>query len=91
MKSEGDKIAPELKITTNTPPTFIAMAADDPVRIENAVFYALALKEAKVPADLHIYATGGHGYGLRPSKDLVATWPSRVEEWMRNRGWLHKK
>lgn len=91
VKSESDKIAPELHITSNTPPSFLAMAADDPVRIENALFYTLALKDAKVPVDLHIFATGGHGYGLRPSNELVTTWPKRAEEWMRNRGWLEKK
>jgi len=41
------------------------MAGDDPVRVENAVFYNLTLKNAKVPAELHLYPTGGHGYGLR--------------------------
>ncbi len=91
LKNEGDKIAPELKISTNLPPAFIAMSADDPVRVENAMFYALALKDAKVPVDLHLYATGSHGYGLRPSSELVTTWPGRVEEWMRHRGWLGKK
>src|SRR5207244_245229 len=79
LKDE-DKIAPELTITTNTPPTFLVMAEDDPVRVENAIFYALELKNAKVPVELHIYPTGGHGYGLRPSKDLVTTWPQRAAE-----------
>ena len=77
IKTEDDRLAPELKITTNLPPTFIAMAGDDPVRVENAVFYALALKNAKVPVELHVYPTGGHGYGLRRTKELVTTWPDR--------------
>ncbi|MSU20391.1 MAG: alpha/beta hydrolase [Pedosphaera sp.] len=91
VKEEGDKIAPELKITTNTPPSFIAMAQDDGVRVENAAFYFLALKNAKVPSELHVYPTGGHGYGLRPSKHLVTTWPQRASEWMRSRGLLEPK
>jgi len=82
VKDENDKIARELNITSNTPPTFIAMAADDPVRVENALFYAAALHKAKVPVELHVYPTGGHGYGLRPSKDLVTTWPQRVSDWL---------
>ncbi|MBI4327830.1 MAG: alpha/beta hydrolase [Chloroflexi bacterium] len=91
VKEEGDKIAPDLTMTTNTPPTFVAMAQDDPVRVENAVFYALALKNAKVPVELHVYPSGGHGYGLRLSEHLVTTWPQRAADWMRNRGWLQKK
>jgi acetyl esterase/lipase len=82
VKEENNKIAPELNITSNTPPTFIAMAEDDPVRVENALFYAEALHTAKVPMELHIYPTGGHGYGLRPTKDRVTTWPERASDWM---------
>jgi len=88
VKEENDKIAPELNITSNTPPTFIAMAEDDPVRVETGLFYAAALRKFKVPFELHIYPTGGHGYGLRPTKELVTTWPQRAAEWMRSQGWL---
>jgi acetyl esterase/lipase len=90
-KEEDDKIGPEVGVTTNTAPTFIAMAEDDPVRVETALFYALALKNAKVPVELHIYPTGGHGYGLRRTKELVTTWPDRVADWMRSRGLLDRK
>jgi len=85
LKEHGDKVAPELPITAETSPTFIAMTQDDPVRVETALFYALALKNAKVPCELHIYPTGGHGYGLRPSRDTVTTWPARVDDWLRAR------
>jgi len=88
VKDQGDKIAPELAITAHTPPTFIAMAEDDPVRVENALFYTLALKNAKVPCELHIYPTGGHGYGLRPNGQAVTTWPQRAGEWFDARGLL---
>lgn len=90
VKEQDDRIAPEFNLTTNTPPTFIAMAEDDPIRVETALFYAAGLKKAKVPFELHIYPTGGHGYGLRPSKDLVATWPQRAADWMRSRGLLDR-
>ena len=90
-KEEGDKISPELTITTNTSPTFIAMAQDDPVRVENAMFYALALKQAHVPFELHVYPSGGHGYGLRPSEAVVTTWPARAADWLRSGGWLEKR
>ena len=85
VKEDADKVAPEVQVTTNTPPTFIAMTEDDPVRLENALSYTLALKQAKVPVELHVYPSGGHGYGLRRTKELVTTWPDRAAEWMRAR------
>jgi acetyl esterase/lipase len=88
VKDQGDKISPELPITAQTPPTFIVMAEDDPVRVENALFYALALKNAKVPCELHMYPSGGHGYGLRPNGQAVTTWPQRAGEWLGARGLL---
>jgi acetyl esterase/lipase len=87
-KDEPGKLAPRLAVTTNTPPTFIVMAADDPVRVENALVYALALKQKKVPFELHVYPTGGHGCGLRRTPEPVTTWPGRATEWMKSRGWL---
>jgi len=89
-KDEGDKVASEVMPTTNAPPSFIAMAADDPVRVENALFYALALRNAKMPVELHVYPVGGHGYGLRPSKEVVTTWPQRAADWMRSRALLDR-
>jgi acetyl esterase/lipase len=91
QRTNRNQLTPELTISSNTPPTFLAMAADDPVRMENALFYALALKEANVPVELHIYPTGGHGYGLRRTKEVVTTWPDRVADWMRSRGLLELK
>jgi acetyl esterase/lipase len=88
LKKEDDKIAPELTITSNTPPTFIAISQDDPVRVEGALFYSLALQKSKVPFELHVYPKGGHGYGLRRTKDFVTTWPERAADWMRSRGLL---
>ena len=75
-------------VTANTPPTFLTMTQDDGVRVECALFYYLALKNAKVPAEMHLYPTGGHGYGLRPSEHAVSTWPQRAADWMRVRGLL---
>ena len=74
---------PEIHVTNRTPPTFIVQAEDDPVHVENSIVYFLALKNAKVPAEMHIYANGGHGYGLRRRSDLpVTTWPKLVETWL---------
>ena len=90
VKEEGDKLAPEMKVTKDTPPTFLAMTEDDGVRVESALFYFLALKNAKVPAEMHLYPTGGHGYGLRPSEHDVSTWPARAADWMKTRGLLKR-
>jgi len=76
---DSDQLVEELKVAPQTPPAFIAMSLDDPIRIENALFYTLALKNAKVPCELHVYPTGGHGYGLRPNGQAVTTWPQRAE------------
>jgi acetyl esterase/lipase len=91
VKEQGDKIAAEVEVSTNHPPTFLAMAQDDPVRVENVLYYFMALKQARVPSELHIYPTGGHGYGLRRTEQLVTTWPERAAGWMRSRGLLERK
>jgi len=82
---------PEIHPTAQTPPTFIVQAEDDPVHVENATTYFLELKDAKVPAELHVYAAGGHGYGLRKTKLPVTGWPGLVEEWLRTIGALPAK
>jgi acetyl esterase/lipase len=74
---------PDIVPTADTPPTFIVQAEDDPVHVENALVYFQQLKNTKVPAELHIYAQGGHGYGLRRTALPVTTWPQGVETWMR--------
>lgn len=73
---------PDINPTASTPPTFIVQAEDDPVHVENSVVYFMALKNAKVPAELHIYSQGGHGYGLRRTALPVTTWPQSVEAWL---------
>ncbi|MDR3750003.1 MAG: alpha/beta hydrolase [Terracidiphilus sp.] len=72
----------DIQPTANTPPTFLVQAEDDPVHVENAVVYYMALKNAKVPSELHVYAQGGHGYGLRRTERPVTTWPQAVETWL---------
>jgi acetyl esterase/lipase len=86
----GYWLNPDVAVTARTPPTFLAMAQDDPVGVENVLGYGLELKKAKVPMELHVYPTGGHGYGLRRTKDEVTSWPDRAADWMRGRGLLAK-
>ncbi|MFO1475165.1 MAG: alpha/beta hydrolase [Verrucomicrobiota bacterium] len=79
----------EVAVSSHTPPTFLLMAQDDRVRVENVLRYAESLQESKVPFELHIYPTGGHGYGLRRTDNPITTWPDRAADWMRSRGWLN--
>ncbi len=88
---EGDKLAPEITVDAQTPPTFFVHAGDDRISSENSAEMYLALKQAGVPAELHIYTSGGHGFGLRPSDNPCSTWPARCEEWLRNRGLLKER
>jgi acetyl esterase/lipase len=78
------KLTPELPVNATTPPTILIHTDDDGVPATNSVAFYLALRKAAVATELHIYPDGGHGYGLRPSKFAVTTWPGRVEAFMRS-------
>ena len=82
VAKDSRELSPEIRVTKATPPTFIAVAADDKGSSEGSVRYFLALKKAGVPAELHVYASGGHGFGLRPSDKPCSTWPAlrRLDE-----------
>ena len=67
---------------------FFVHASDDGVPPENSVVTWLALKAAGVPAELHVYSSGGHGFGLRPSKQPCSTWPRRCANWLRSQKFL---
>jgi acetyl esterase/lipase len=84
--ADKGELAPEIRVTEATPPTFFAHAHDDRVSPENSVLMYLALKRASVAAELHVYATGGHGYGLRPSEHACVTWPDRFADWLKTQG-----
>jgi acetyl esterase/lipase len=85
------ELAPDIRIRTECPPTFIVHAGDDPlVKVENCLVSYLALKHAGVPAELHVYTSGGHGFGLRPSRLPSSTWPQRCADWLAARGFLTK-
>ena len=92
VEPKGDNtLAPEVKVTPDTPPTFLVQTEDDAIRVECSLFYYLALKNAKVPAEMHLYPEGGHGYGLLPSAHNVSHWPERAGEWLRTLGVLEPK
>ena len=71
------------KVTKNSPPFFMVITHDDQERSIAVAELYIALKKAGVSTELHIYESGGHGYGLRPTELPVTRWPDRMEEWMR--------
>jgi acetyl esterase/lipase len=74
----------ELQITPQTPPTFILHATDDnAVSVENSLRYYQALKKNGVPAEMHIYPTGGHGFALALGKGSLEKWPSLLVDWLK--------
>jgi acetyl esterase/lipase len=85
-KNAGLKLAPEMTVSGDTPPTFLLQAEDDNVKVENSLLYYVALKAAKVPAEMHLFAQGGHGYGLRHTDLPVTDWPKLAERWFQTLG-----
>jgi acetyl esterase/lipase len=85
---EPTKMREDVTITDHAPPTFLVHAWDDPVTVFSSLHIAAALKKAGVPAELHIYASGGHGYGMRETGHNVNTWPRRAADWLDESGLL---
>ncbi|MBW8881929.1 MAG: alpha/beta hydrolase [Asticcacaulis sp.] len=76
-------LAKDIRPDAKTPPTMIIQAEDDPVDdVRNSLVYFVALKQAKVPTEMHIYATGGHAFGLRPTDRPITRWPDLVDKWL---------
>jgi acetyl esterase/lipase len=74
---------PNVPVTSQTPPTFLLQAEDDPVdNVNNSLVYSLALHKAGVPVEMHLYAHGGHAFGLRPTNLPITHWPQLVETWL---------
>jgi acetyl esterase/lipase len=76
-------LTPELKLNKEVPPMFIFQTADDPYG-NSALVMAEALRNEKLPVELHVLAIGGHGYGLRPGKIATETWPLLAEKWLKS-------
>lgn len=77
-----EKYSNEKQITADTPKAFLVHATDDKaVPVENSINYYLALKKEKVPAEMHLYENGGHGFGLG-TKGTNASWPKTCEKWL---------
>lgn len=77
----------EQQVTAQTPPAFLVHSLDDNlVPVQNSINYALAMKKFNRPCELHIYQTGGHGYGLGRSSDTESSWPLACQLWLKARG-----
>ncbi len=84
---ETGGLKPYLKVTKDTPPMFFAMAQDDQVNCLNCTALFTALTKEKVPAEIHLFTRGGHGYGLRATLTPVTHWPNRAAKWLRDMGY----
>jgi acetyl esterase/lipase len=80
---EGFLLNPHVPVTSHTPPTFLVQAEDDHVDgVEQSLVYYLGLKKAGVPVEMHLYAQGGHAFGLRRTKFPITEWPRLAEKWL---------
>lgn len=85
------ELNPEIRVTRETPPTLLVQAEDDYVDgVDQSLTYFVALKEAQVPAEMHVYAHGGHAFGLRPTKNPITRWPELMETWLKTVGMISK-
>ncbi len=83
------KLNPNVPVSRETPPTFLVQAEDDNVDgVQQSLVYFAALKKAGVPTEMHLYAHGGHAFGLRPTSNPITRWPALAETWMSTIGML---
>jgi len=89
--SKDFELNPYLPVSGNAPPTLLIQAEDDPVApIENSLVYFEALKKAGVPAEMHLFAHGGHAFGLRRTEQPITAWPQLAETWLQTIGMVSK-
>ncbi|MDA9857945.1 alpha/beta hydrolase [Rubripirellula sp.] len=84
------ELGPLVTVTKNTPPTFMAVTWDDAMRGAQSALLFARLRENGVPAELHAYTRGGHGYGMRPSENPVSKWNTMLQAWLQTSGFLEK-
>ena len=82
-------INPSFHVTKDVPPAFIVQTQRDPIGVNNSIAYYGALTQAGVHAEMHLYESGGHGYGMRPSDMPVTSWPARLADWMKSMKFMH--
>jgi acetyl esterase/lipase len=81
------QLNPTIPVSKATPPTFLLQAGNDPVdTIQNSLVYYIALKKVGVSVEYHVYAEGGHAFGIRKTNFPITNWPRLVETWLRTIG-----
>lgn len=89
--SKRDTLIEAVTVPKNCPPTFLVHTDDDSATSLSSVLFYASLKKHSIPAELHVYGKGGHGYGLREIKDSnIATWPKFATHWLESRGLLRE-
>ena len=85
------ELNPTVPVSSNMPPQFVLQAEDDKVDgVEQSLVYYIGLKKAGVPVEMHLYAKGGHGFGLRRTASPITEWPALVEQWLRTIGMVRR-
>jgi len=91
VRERSFALNPDIRVTGRTPPTFLLQAEDDPVDpVENSLVYHAALRKAGVPAEMHLYAKGGHAFALRRTSAPITAWPQLVEQWLGTIGMISR-
>ena len=85
---DPSRLDPSFNVPADAPPMFIACAHDDKTNPIAATLLYLEYKKQNIPAELHLFTHGGHGFGMRDNKQPINQWPARCEEWMDSMGWL---
>ncbi len=89
LATDADKLNPNVPVSRDTPPTFLVQAEDDYVDgVQQSLVYYTVLAKARVPAEMHLYAHGGHAFGLRPTKLPITRWPRLAEQWLKSIGMI---
>lgn len=89
LATDGGKLNPNVPVSHDTPPTFLLQAEDDYVDgVNQSLVYYAALAKAHVPAEMHLYAHGGHAFGLRRTRLPITGWPALAEAWLRTIGMI---
>jgi acetyl esterase/lipase len=80
------KLSPWVEISADAPPTLLIHSMNDPTdNVRHSLAYGVALNDAHVPVEMHLYAKGGHAFGMRPTSDPITTeWPTLVQKWLRS-------
>jgi acetyl esterase/lipase len=87
LDDRSGELLPQIRVSKSSPPAFIVHTHDDASSSLGSVMIYADLKRNSVPAELHVYSNGGHGYGMRPVQNSdIGSWPDRASDWMLLRG-----